>query len=60
MEDETPRGLGAIADAGVLVRMQHRSLLFLEAAISSLLDGFTIAEVVDLLREHAQQLEDHG
>jgi hypothetical protein len=59
-EDETPRNLDDLADAAILTHIRRRSLLILEAAISSLLDGFTHAEVVDLLREHAQQLEEHG
>lgn len=59
-EDETPRNLDAISTAAMLTHLRGRGILILEAAIPTLLDGFTNAEVVDLLRDHAQQLEDHG
>ena len=40
--------------------LRNRAMVHLEMAISSLLDGYTQKEVIDLLRRQAQMLEDHG
>jgi hypothetical protein len=58
-EDEDPR-LDTLADAAVIHHVRSRSILCLEAAISCLLDGYDAREVAEILRQHAEHLEDHG
>lgn len=58
-DDEDPR-LEDLADAAALDHIRRRSILILEAAISSLMDGHSLPEVVQILRAHADHLEDHG
>ncbi len=58
-EEPSPR-LRVIVEREAARFLQRRSLLILEAAISAMMDGFSDAEVIRILREHAQHLEDHG
>ena len=58
-EAEDPR-LTNIAEDAVNVHLQRRSLLILEAAISALMDCYSIPQIAHILRDHATQLEEHG
>lgn len=60
--DEEPpdRRLDEIAADAAMINLQTRSLLILEAAISALLDVYSIPQAAHVLRDHANQLEEHG
>ena len=43
-----------------ILHMRRRNMLFLEAAISCMMDTDTAQDTARLLREHANQLEEYG
>ena len=57
--DDDPR-LEDISEAAIINHLRSRSILILEAAISALMDGHSTPEVVQILRAHADHLEEHG
>jgi hypothetical protein len=50
--------LDRIAHASLVAHRKARSRLYLEAAIASLLDTYSVTEVATLLREHAAHLDE--
>lgn len=59
-EEPPDRRLDEIAADATLIHLQTRSLLILEAAISALMDVYSIPQIAHILRDHATHLEDHG
>jgi hypothetical protein len=50
--------LDRIAEESIAKHQKARSMLFLEAAIASLLVNYSIAEVATILRQHAGHLDE--
>lgn len=50
--------LDRIARASIIAHHKARSMLFLEAAIASLLDVHSVREVAEMLRTHANHLDE--